>query len=387
MYPISTRALASLGRSGRQTARVDVLHDGRLERRLGATDLPAVWDPGAETLVPTLAGTVNVARQQIRRDATISFLDLAGVLTPNDTQDLFAPWIAELRPWVGIYYWDATAAEQDAGTDIEWIPLGTMPVVGLDGDWPQLQVKVLDRLAHLSPFVGGYSIAAGTPSAQALADMLATQVPASHLQTNLPDSEFTTPALLYNEQDASLDAAHALAVSMGLVLYADPMGVITAMEEPSTDDPPAISYAPGPDSMMLRPQRNVDASKAVNVFVATGETAGGAPVRGVVQDNDPDSLTYVQRIGPRPFFYSSPLLQTPAQCELAARATMHREIGIPDTIALPVVPNPAAEAGDVLQLADPDQYINFPLIADSFSTQLRVADGGQTIQCRSRVIR
>lgn len=389
MFPLSARALASLPRSRTQSARVDALHDGVIVKRMGGQDgseLPPTFDPLLAGFVPSLSGTVNVSRQQIGRDGTAAFLDLAGVLTPDDVNDLFAPLIAEIRPWIGIHYWDATQAEKDAGDDVEWVPLGTLPVLSVEGTWPQKQVGGQDRLSFMQPFVGNYSITAGTPTDTAIRNLLATFIPAAHLQTNIPDTEFTVPATLYTEQDSSLDAVHALAKSMGMRLFADPMGVITVAPEASTDDPPAISYAPGPDSMMLRPQRNVDASGSHNIFVVTGESASGV-LRGVVQDLDPNSLTYIGRVGPRPMFEANPLMQSPAQCVLAAKTIMARELGIADTIAVPVVPNPALDAGDVIQVSDPDQSINFPLVVDSFSVPLRASDGAMTISCRSRVIR
>lgn len=389
MWPLTARALASLPRDGRVSARVDVLHDGQLAQRLGGGGLalPPAWDPYAADFVPSLGGTVNVSRQQIGRDGTCRFLDLAGVLTPDDVTDLFVPMIAELRPWYGIHYWNATPAEVLTGTDIEWVPLATLVITGTDGTYPELAVSGFDRLWHLAQFVGNWAVAAGTPTHQALADLLASQIPASHLKLDIPTSEFTTGALLYAEQDQSIDVAHAMALAMGMRLYADPMGVVTAGPEASTEDPPAMVYEPGPDSMLLRPRRGIDATQAKNVFVFTGEAPDGTVVRGEFRDEDPESLTYWPRVGKRPKFDSSPLMRTAEQCYLAARTTAARELGVPDTIAVPIVTNPAHAAGDVLQVRDPDQRIDFPLIVDSFPVNLRAADGEQLITCRSRVIR
>lgn len=392
MWPLSTRALASLGRSHTQSARIDVLHDGGLVKRLGGQDgseIPVTFDPLLAGFVPAMSGTVNVSRNQIRRDGSVSFLDLAGVLEPDDVQDLFAPFISEIRPWIGIHYWDATPSEIALGDDVEWIPLATLVVHAISGTFPAIEVSGFDRLSFLQPFVGNYVIANATPTSQALFDLLTAQIPTNRQDFNIStDNEFTTPLTTYTEQDASLDAAHDLALSMGLALYADPMGKIIAAAEPTTDDMPSMTYQPGPTSMMLRPQRNIDASNAHNVFVFTGEQPGSnAPVRGVAMDLNPNSLTYVDRIGERPFFDSSPLVISAAQAQLAANTSMRRNLGIADTIAVPIVPNPALESGDVIQVVDNDQGINFPLIVDAFSTSLRASDGGQTLSCRSRVVR
>lgn len=392
MWPLSARALSSLARSHTQSARIDVLHDGILAKRLGGQDgseIPVTFDPLSAGFVPAISGSVNVSRNQIRRDGSCTFLDLSGTLAPTDVNDLFAPFIAEIRPWIGIHYWDATAAEIAAAADVEWVPLATLVVTSIEGAYPAVTVSGFDRLTFLQPFVGNYIIANGTSTTQALLDLLTSQIPPSRQQFNLPDkSEFTTPLTTYTEADSSLDAAHALAISMGTALYCDPMGVVIAQAEATTSDPPSIIYSPGPTSMMLRPQRSIDASNAHNVFVFTGEQPGSnAPVRGVAKDLDPNSLTYVDRIGQRPTFQSSPLIISPGQAELAAKTFMQRELGIADTIAVPVIPNPAFDSGDIIQVIDTDQNINFPLIVDSFSIGLRASDGGQTLSCRSRVIR
>lgn len=387
MWPISDRALASLARSGRESARVDVLRDGQLVKRIGGdgAPLPTVWSPYAEAFVPALGGQVNVARQQIRRDGHVEFLDLDGVLTPDDVDDLFAPMISELRPWVGIHFWDATPAEQAAGADVEWVPLGTLVITDVEGEYPAKKVSGYDRLWHLTPFVGNWPIAAGTPLHVALINLLSDQIPAGKLRLRIPETEFTAGALLYTEQTESIDKAHELALAMGLALYADPMGEIVARPEPSLDDPPAMTYEPGPTSMLLRPKRGVSAREAINVVVFTGEDSAGIPVRGVAEDTDPRSLTYVGRVGRRPAFESSPLIRTFAQAQLAARTSLTRQVGQADTYGVPVIQNPALEAGDVLRVRDPGQLIDLPLVADGFPCNLGPAV--QDIAMRSRVLR
>lgn len=384
MWVASPRFMASLARSHEQLVRVDVLHDGQLSRRIDGRPVPGEAGAG---FVTSIGGAVNVDRQTIRRDGSVQFLDLEGDLVPDEVDDLFAPMIGELRIWVGLRYWDATPAEQLLGADVEYVPVGTLVITDVDGAYPVLTVSGYDRLWFLSDFIAPYPVAKGTVTAQALRELLSQQIPSPHLQLNIPDTEHTTGALLYEEQSASADAGHAMALSMGAALYADPMGVVTALPEPTTDDAPAMTYEPGPHSMLLRPGRKVSASDARNAVVFTGETPGGAPVRGYAEDSNPDSLTYAPRVGRRPVFQSSPLVTTAPQAQLAANTALNRILGLADTIAVPAIPNPCLESGDVLRVRDPDQGIDFPLIADSFGVPLRAADGAQTISCRSRVIR
>lgn len=386
MWTMTQRCIDTLSRSHVESKMIEVLHDGQTVKKLGGAgdELPPVWNQYADAFIPALDTGVNVARQKIRRDGFASFLDLDGVLTPNDAQDLFVPLITDIRIWQGIHYHDATVAETLAGRDIEWIPIGTLVVTDIDGDWPVRTITGFDRLWHLSKFVGNWPITGGTPLHQALVDILSTQIPAGKLSVDIPEMEFDTNAMLYAEQTESLDVAHEMATAMGLALYANPMGTIVAKPEPSTEDPAVMTYAPGPRSMLLRPSRGVSARDIVNVVVFTGEDNTTATVvRAVAEDSNPNSLTYVERVGRFPTFMSSPLIRTFPQAQLAANTALMRRVGLADTTAVPVVPNSALEAGDVLQVSDPSQGINFPLIADSFPA----GRPEQVISTRSRVLR
>lgn len=387
MYPVSQRALDSMARSGRQSARIDVLHDGQLVQRLGENDVPLVYSPVTSSDVPAIDGTVNVSRNDIGRDGSFQFLDLGGVLTPNDVKDLFALGIAEVRPWIGIHYTDATSAERIAGDDVEWVPLGTLVVTATSGTYPELTVTAFDRLWFMSEFSANYAIADGTPVHIALRALLSSFIPGTRLRLNIPTSEFTTDAMLYSEDDSSRTVAHSLALAMGARLFMDPMGVATAAPEVSSEDATVMTYEPGPGSMLLRPKRDVDISEAKNYFIVTGEGPAGTVVRGVFADEDPNSLTYWPRIGKHTSRTNSPLMRTAAQATMAARTIGLRELGIPDTIATPITPNPALASGDVLQIKDPAQGIDFPLIVDAFPNHLRASGGDQNLETRSRVIR
>jgi hypothetical protein len=376
IWPVTQRGLDSLARSGERTARVDILRDGELARRVDGTD---------PTLVLT-GGSVKVDRAGIRRDGSVTLVSTDGTLLPDAADDLFAPLIGELRIWVGIRYWDWTDAEAIAGADVEWIPIATLVITGIDQSGAfEYVISGFDRMWFLSPFIGNYPIPAGTLVHSALSALLASQIPTAHLQMDLPETEFTTGALLYEEQASSLDAAHALALAMGMALYADPMGVITARPEPSTEDPPVLVYEPGSLSTMMRPQRGINAADVKNAIVYTGESPDGSPVRGYAEDGDPESVSYVGRVGVHSAFESSPLIRTAGQAQLAADTALRRLLGIAENIVVPVIQNPALESGDVIRVVDPDQGLDLVLVADSFPVTL--PDGTQEITCRARVLR
>ena len=329
---------------------------------------------------------MKVDRAGIRRDGQITLVSTDGTLLPDAADDLFAPLIGELRIWIGIRYWDWDEAEALAGEDIEWIPVATLVITNVEQSGAfEYTVAGFDRLWFLSPFVGNYPIPAGTLTHVALSALLASQIPTAHLQMDLPETEFVSGALLYEEQASSLDAAHALALAMGMALYADPMGVITARPEASTEDPPVLVFEPGSLSTMMRPSRGVNAADVKNAIVFTGESPDGSPVRGYAFDDDASSLTYTSRVGVHSAFESSPLVRTAGQAQLAASTALQRILGIAENIVVPIVQNPALESGDVIRVIDPAQELDLVLVADAFGITL--PDGEQQIMCRARVLR
>lgn len=386
MYPLTQRAIDSMIRGTVQTARVDVLHDGQPVKRIGSVPIA---DADLGDFVPSIAGVVNNSRQAIRRDGDVTFLDLGSAdLVPSDVDDLFIPLIGEIRPWVGIQYWDATYTEIMNDEHIEWVPIATLVIdeIPPSASWPEVQVSGLDRLSFMTEFVGNYGITNGTPLHYAISNLLRTKIPASHLKINLPDTDLTTGALLYEEQTSSLEKLHDLALAAGWTLWVDPMGEVRAGSEPTIDDPPVMTYEVGPRSLLMRPQVGISAKDIVNVYVVTGEGPDSSVVRGVARDTNPRSVTYVDRVGERPRFLSSPLMRSFTQCELAAKTSLARVIGLAKDVAVPIIPNPALEVGDVIWVNDGDQ-INFPLIVDGFPTYLRTSDGDQLLKTRSLVVR
>ena len=270
----------------------------------------------------------------------------------------------------------------------EYAPVGTLVITDVVGTYPQLSFTVYDRMWLLGTFAQPYKIARGTDIITALSGLLATNIPSSRLDLNLPaTSEHSTGALLYDVEASVADAAHQIATAGGLQLFVNQMGAFTATAEPSTDDPAVLSYEPGQFSMMMRPARSITGSEAYNAVVFTGEATDVAPVRGYAQDDDPKSLTYVGRMGTRIYYASSPVIRTSAQASLAAKTTLQRILGLADQIKIAVLPNPALDSGDVLALRDDMAGINGNVIADSFTTNLRASDGLMEITCRNQVIR
>jgi hypothetical protein len=398
MWPVTQRYLDTLARNHTQVVGVEVLKEGRA---VAVLDAGLLTDPTTAISLNVLSGSVSVDRARIRRNCTVRLLDTSGLLLPTDIGDLLAPFSTELRLWVGVRYWDAPLAAVNttplgSGTptipdDTELVPVGTFVITDLSNDYPVITVGGYDRMWMLGTFAAPFTVPAGTAYNDAIRTILTVGIPISRLQTDLPDTDLLTPAVTFDANTSIADTLHDLAATAGWQLFADPMGVFVATFEPSVDDPPVLTFAPGQASVMRRPQRSISGGATggdvYNAVVYTGEGSDAPPVRGYAQDDDPTSLTYVAQIGLRPVFESSPLVTTTAQANLAAKTVLSRIIGVADTLVVPTVPNHALESGDVIRVSDPQQNIDQALIVDSFSVPLRAADGEQTLTCRGHVIR
>jgi len=385
MYPVSQRYLDTLARSHEQYSYLEVLQNGLV---IATLQNQTVIDPSSGSKVQNIGGSVTVGPDTIRRSGSVNIVDASGLLFPDQISDLFAYVASEIRPWVGVRYWDATQAEIALGIDKEFVPVGTLVVTGVQSSYPQLTISGYDRMWLTGSFTQPYAIASGVTCDTALISLLQTAIPNNRLFYNIPGTDLVPGTKSYDQDTPISDAMTSVATSAGWQLYCDPMGTFIAKPEPNlAEDSVVISYAPGIRSMMMRPAHSADASSFYNAVVYTSEPADGTtPLRAYVEDTNPESITYAPAVGRRVYFESSPLMTTQAQVNLAARTTLLRVLGIPDSITVPIIPNYALESGDVIQVTDPDQNIDFPLIGDGFDLNIRAMDGGMTVNCRNRVL-
>jgi hypothetical protein len=390
IWTVTARYLETLHRSHDVLSKVDVLVDGKYELTIeGRT----VFDSaGHET--GSIGGKVDVARQVIRRRCSLTLVDLSATasLTPRTAEDLFVPFVTELRPWRGVRYWDATPAETYAGTDVEYVPLGTFPLAAMSFDWPTATLTGYDRMWDVvrRRLTAAYSIPDGKPVSDLIREAISSRLPAGRLSMNIPDSDATTPGLVWGELDDLGAKLTDAALATGQQLYVDVMGTFQLAPEPVAD-PDSVVYtlATGVLSNMRRAVRAIDANDTVNAIIAKGDPAdsGTTGARGYAQDDNPDSLTYTGRIGVIPDAISSPLWKTTESANRAAGAELQRRVGLADSVTVAAMPNAALESGDVLRVEDDVQGIAAEFVADAFPVGMRAADGLQAVTMRSRVLR
>jgi len=365
---------------------VEILVDGKVELVIKGR---ATVDPVTGKKVAAIDGGVKVSRTQVRREGDLRIVDLsdvAGSFSVRDASDLFAPLRTEFRLWRGYEYWDATPYERMTGTGVEYWPIGTFIINKAPMSWPTIDLHGYDRLWNLrGRFQRPWIVADGTPNMVELERLLRAIIPSAQQDIDLPVSDSTAGALVWEQQDDQLTRAHDLALADGKVLYADQMGTIRAAEEPFIDASQVVwTFKPDRYNIGANPSRDIDATDAENVVIATGESDGTIPpVSGRAADENPASFTYIGKTPEIAHFYSSPLLRTKGQCAAAARTILMRELGVSDQVVVPTVPLPGLESGDVLRVEDPLTRTNDLLIADVFNIPLR-ANGIMTIECRTQ---
>lgn len=433
MWPVSQRYLDTLARSHTQLAYFEILHDGDV---VAAIKGGTILDPKTGEPLYTVSGSVNVSSTVVRRSGSITFADPTGALTPLRDGDLLAPYVTEVRCWVGVQYWNETEAifggqpwfapavtgsgssftygtglygtglygsgTSGGGTaatfipspdspesTVELVPVGTLVVTNPQVQDHQITVQGYDRMWMLDNFIAPYAIARGTPVTDALTNLLALKIPGARLSVELPDTEDTVNGnLLFDTDTAVADALVTIAASAGWRITVDPMGTFVTYLAPSTNDDPDLTLAPGQFSTMYRPQRQVGTSDGpFNAVVCTNEGGNNLPARGYAEDDNPDSLTNVARIGVRPQFLVDQALADAASCNKAARTKLLGILGLSDTFTVVMLPNHALDIDDVLQVTDTSQGINqVKVITDNFNVPFRAADGVMTVQCRSNVV-
>jgi hypothetical protein len=337
-----------------------------------------------------VAGSVRVAEGAIRRTASVSLVDSAGLLVPVVEKNLIIPGTCELRLWAGVRYWDYTPAEKHFGDDTEYVPIFTGPILDYDlSNYPQVELTCSDRMWYVQrPFSTPYTVVAGQAIDDAIESLLKAKVPPAKLEVNLPISNHTTSLLVYDEQADPADALRSLGTASGWTVYVDSMGTFVAEDEPELDESHAVmTYEAGPSGALIRPNVTGSVQNVINTWIVTGESPSETALTpwAKVVDDDPTSPTYVRgTYDEQPRFIHSPILKTDAQCLLAANTYRKREGGIADSVSVTVLPNPALEKGDVVKVVGGlvDRYV----IVDSFELNLQGAAQEITARAGTPVI-
>lgn len=333
MWPTSERFYEVLVSGQRRWAtRVEVLYQG--ER--------------VETLNVMVDGSVDIDEVAVRRSLDVVLVDPFGSLTPASARDLLAPKGTEMRVWRGL----------EVDGEYEWVPLGVFgivePEVEAHSSGTLIKVKGFDRVDAVRKrrFTAPYRVPVGTLTHQAIADIVTSRLPG--VPTRITASGFTTPELLFDRLgDPWTDAIEKIAEADVLQAYFDPLG--TFIVTPQLQQETGIVYEPGEGSLLVDSSRKMDADTTYSGVIVSAEHPDETPIVVELWDTNPKSATYADGpFGRRPYGFSSPVIRTVAQANLAAQTILPRVTKMRQTAKLTTVGHPGHEIGDVVTVIDPE---------------------------------
>jgi hypothetical protein len=132
----------------------------------------------------------------------------------------------------------------------------------------------------------------------------------------------------------------------------------------------------GAGGAILSTKRSVKRTDVHNIVTAYGSDPSSITDFIVTFNSDSNSPlawnkpTYPQ-FGPSPTYYSSPLLQTDGDVELAGEVLLRRYIALPLTFTMQVVPNPALECNDPLDVILRPDFKPFRCMLDTIVIPLK----------------
>lgn len=164
-----------------------------------------------------------------------------------------------------------------------------------------------------------------------------------------------------------------------------PGGMFVIRPVPSDADPVAWVLPDGTASIVPADEMSQSSEAVVNRWIVTSEGNDAPPIRVPVTDDNPGSPTrYGGPMGRLPGFYSSGLIGSQSQAQIAGAAKLVRSIGLARARAVEVPANPALEGGDVLAIGvDGEPAVNY--ISDEFTVPLTYETAAMKIDTRSAV--
>lgn len=296
----------------------------------------------------------------IRTQARLTLADPDGVITPRSASDPLQPYGQEIRPYRGVM----------VGGAMEWVPLGTLPIIGAarkdDGTYT-ITVDAHDRasvVARRRSTSGAYSIASGTTFLAAISGIVTSRLPGTQVLADLDTT--TTPALLYDETEDLWAAAQDLARAIGFECYFDRLGNLVLRKiRDTTTDAPVVSFVEGAN--LIEVEAATTNTETYSRVIVTGEgTSGTAAVRGVAVDSDSASPTFYQGpFGDVPKFVRSPLVTSSGQANVVAEGILRRVKGLSEAVEAQVLPDPRVDVGDVATITRERAAVDAPYVLDT----------------------
>jgi hypothetical protein len=337
MLPVSTDFLAAVRHTHPVAVRARVITPG-------AT---GVDPPGRDLKIE--AGTVTLdGRANVRGSVDLTLVERWPRV--NATTEIL-PYGTEIAVSRGIVFGNGR---------IERVPLGIYRLQVVEqGEAPDgpLRVTGLDRMTAIgeSRFLAPVTYPATALVGTVVNDLVQAVLPSAVIQWDDATNVEQLGRKLLDDEDR-FKVLNDLVTSLGKIWYFDYRGILVIKDPPS---PAAVVFnvSAGRDGVLTSLSRSLSRDEVYNAVVATGEGMDGVPpAYGVAYDLDQRSPTYWNGpYGKVPRFYSSPKLTTNARAVKAAKSMLTRTTGLPYSVGLGAVPNPALEPYDAVTVTYPPE--------------------------------
>jgi len=321
--------------------------------------LAEVWS--GETKLATLlieaSSTVTVDRNNLaRRSCSVVLTDpYAGTdqaIVPEVASDILTPYGNELVLYQGVTYSDGAQ---------ELIQLGVFGIddVNIDDGAGDLVITLTgsDRsvACQHAGFTDIYTIAPGTNVGVAIQTLIASLQTGLRILFSFASTSAVTPTtpIVYKPGDDPWSMASQLATAIGYELFFASTGVCTLLPIPDpTQAPTSWSYDEGAN-LAVHLRRRISRTLAPNYIIRDGQGSGIAvPVRGIAQDTNPLSATYVGGpYGLQVDYSSSSLYADQPTAQAAADADLLLALGTIESIEIQAAPiKPDTHPDDVVEV-------------------------------------
>lgn len=324
MYSTSVAFTQAVRASNRLAVFCDVIYDGIV----------------VHEDVPLVGGSVSEDRTRfVRRDGTLT---VSPALAPSllSWTDTLVPNGAEITPKRGVYL---------AGNTFEVVPLGVLLIVDVDLDRDgQVVVRVQDRAARMAEdkLIGGYD-ASGLGTQAAVDALVARTYPDLTVTWDVTLTDPTIPGGTVFTGTAAA-AVQTLVAGVGGEFRFDADGDPEVVSLPTLAGAVSVeTLNEGAEGVVISRRDKLTRADAYNAVVVTGESVGDGET--------PFGAAYITS-GPMDYYggvfgrivkeVSAPNLTTDAACQDRADELIGDGVGLPHTVDLSVLPNPALQAGD-----------------------------------------
>lgn len=243
----------------------------------------------------------------------------------------------EVRCWRGVqlgegsYFWP-----------VHW---GMVSEPSVEERTRTISISSPDRAQRIvdNRFLSPRSSRAGFTVAQQIQQLIGESIYRVGFEDQSGDATAVPPMVWERDRAAAITD---MARSIGCEFFMSPAGQGVLRPIPKLTSVPSWSVRSGVN--LTSQSATTDWSEVYNIIVAESARSDLPPMRGVAQDNDPASPTYVGITGrgPNPGWWSSSMLTSAAQCLVAAEGILARTKGARTSVQFEGLVHPGIEASD-----------------------------------------